>query len=57
MYRSVLLDKNTSKMFTFGTNDRQVKTKDSLNEQAERQLLKKGSLLIDSKLQKRTVDP
>lgn len=57
MYRCVLLDKNTSKMFNFGANHKPQKAKDSLYDHQEPQFLKKGSLLIENRLQKRSSDP
>ena len=56
MYRCVLLEKNAPKMFNFNQS-KQMVDRTGLHENNDRQLLKKGSLLIENKLQKRNSDP
>jgi hypothetical protein len=57
MYRCVLLDKNTSKMFNFGPSHKPQPYGEAFETNPHPQLLKRGSLLIENKLQKRTSDP
>ena len=56
MYRCVLLEKNAPKMFNF-TQSKQMVNHTGMQENNDQQLLKKGGLLIENKLQKRTSDP
>lgn len=58
MYRCVLLEKNNTKMFNFNTSICKTTTdRLGLQENHEPHMLKKGSLLIENKLQKRHSDP
>jgi cell division cycle 20-like protein 1 (cofactor of APC complex) len=60
MYRCVLLDKNTSKMFNFGgsySDKSNLSLSDKVGQKAEPKFFKEENNLIESKFQKRQLDP
>lgn len=60
MYRCVLLDKNTSKMFNFGGNNPErnhLSILDKVGQKSEPRFFKEENSLIESKFQKRSSDP